>query len=355
MPNSANTAIIQPDRIVQLTFAYMETKTMLSAAELGVFTHLGQGPATAAQLQKALGLHPRPAADFLDSLVALNLLTRDGDSYRNGPEADLYLVPGKRTYLGGYLQFISFHLWPVWSQLTEMLRTGEPQYVQVHPEGIPEETNEDGDAFFDRMGTDLAEYRAFVETQDAFNTPIAVEVAKRFDWGSRRNLVDLGGARGNLSALVAEAHPNLTATVFDLPPLEPLFTEHIKSLGLADRIRFHAGDFLADPLPEGDVLLFGHVLHNWAPQQREMLIKKAYDALAPGGVLLVYDLMIDDTRSAARPLILSLHMMLAVTGGSEYTAGECREWMTRAGFTGIETVTLDDLDHTTLLVAHKPD
>src|SRR5262249_34462867 len=153
---------------------------------------------------------------------------------------------------------------------------------------------------------------------------------------------DAGGARGNIAARLCTAHPHLTGAVFDLSPVQKVFDEHMTEQGLNGRITFHAGDFFADRLPTADVLMFGHVLHDWPEAERRTLVSRTSEALGPGGTLLIYDPMIDDDRRAkASSLLVSLNMLLATPGGSEYTVADCRTWLESAGFTEIDSVPLD--------------
>ena len=133
-----------------------------------------------------------------------------------------------------------------------------------------------------------------------------------------RRLVDVGGARGNLVAQLVRAHPHLTACVFDLPEMADPFAEHVRTLVPDGQVTFRAGDFFADPLPEGDVLILGHVLHNWSPEERQLLIGKAFAAVRPNGWLLVYDAMLDEEPTDLARILVSINMLLVTSGGSEY-------------------------------------
>ncbi len=187
---------------------------------------------------------------------------------------------------------------------------------------------------------------------DSVNGLIAPVLAGAYDWSSCRLLVDVGGARGNLAAQLVRAHPHLSACVFDLPVMAAPFAEHVASLVPPGQVRFVGGDFFVDPLPEGDVLILGHVLHNWSAEERQVLVKKAYEAVRPGGALLVYDAMLDDGPTDLARILVSLNMLLVTAGGAEYRASECREWLAAVGFVDIEERPLTAGD--TLVVGRKP-
>jgi hypothetical protein len=120
---------------------------------------------------------------------------------------------------------------------------------------------------------------------------------------------------------------------FDLPAVRPHFEAYVAANGLSDRIAFRGGDFFADLLPRADVLVMGHVLHDWDLDQKRLLIRKAYEALPPGGALIVYEALIDDARREnAFGLLMSLNMLIETPGGFDYTAADCIGWMEQAGF-----------------------
>ncbi|WP_306212585.1 NAD(P)-binding domain-containing protein [Actinoplanes sp. RD1] len=324
-----------PADLIELGTAFCRAKVVLSALELRLFAHLQDGPRTEEELRAALGLHGRGTRDFLDVLVVLGLLRRVDGGYANAPAAARWLVHGTPSYVGGFLERADHMLYPAWGRLTEALRTGAPQAEADYMDMIGHP---------DRL-------RRFVGMMDALNGLIAPELADAFDFSATTTLMDVGGARGNLVCGVLKAHPHLKGRVFDLPPMHPLFDEHVAALGLGDRAEFVEGNFFHDDLPTADTISIGHVLHDWAPEERQMLIGKAYAALPPGGTLLVYDRMVAEEPADPVNLVISLDMLLTTKGGAEYTAAECAGWMTAAGFAATEARPLGEYD--TLVVGRK--
>lgn len=311
-----------PDRILDLSFAFFGSKTLLSAAELGLFTELASGPLGAEALRQRLGLHPRAARDFFDALVALGLLEREGDRYRNTPATDHYLDRGKPSYVGGWLEMTNDRLYPFWGALTEALRTGQPQ-----------NETKSGEDFFGALYQDPARLRQFAGSMTGASMGSACALARRFPWENYRTVVDVGTAQGNLPVQLALAHDHLTGGGFDLPPVGPIFAEYVAAFGLGDRLRFYSGDFFVDPLPPADVLVMGNILCDWDLAEKRLLLAKAYAALPEGGALIVYDGLIDDERrERALSLLFSLLMLIETPGGGLYTGADCRAWMAEAGF-----------------------
>lgn len=319
---------ITPEPLLQLGLGFMASKTLLSAVELGVFTVLAQGGRDRASLATEVGLHSRSAADFLDALVSLGVLTRDETGvYANTPAADLFLDRAKPSYVGGILEMANARLFGFWNNLTDALKTGTRQNEVAHS-GAP---------FFATLSQDPVAWRNFLNGMNGVSTPLAGALAADFDWTGRRHVVDLGGALGAVPAAALRGNPDITGAVFELPPVQPVFEEFVAAHGLADRLAFHGGDFFADPLPEADVYVMGQILHDWNLEQRLFLLQKAYDALPEGGTLIVYDAMIDDERRQnSYGLLLSLNMLIDTEGGSEYTVADAGQWLRSVGFAKVE-------------------
>lgn len=311
-----------PDRLLQLGMGFWASKAMLSAVELGVFTALAGAARSKEELERALGLHPRASRDFLDTLVALGALERENGQYRNTPDAELFFDRAKPSYVGGLLEMMERRLYADWGSLTDALRTG-----------LPQNRTKDGASPFDELYRDEASLRSFLQAMTGVSLGAAQAIAKKFPWQNYRTFIDIGAAQGACPVQIALAHPHLHGGGFDLPVVAPVFNDYVAAHDLQDRLRFHAGDFFHDPCPTADVLIMGHILHDWDYDQKQALLAKCYDALPPGGCLIVYDAIIDDERKHnAFGLLMSLNMLIETPGGFDYTGEECCEWMTAAGF-----------------------
>jgi hypothetical protein len=310
------------DRILQVGHAFRAAKALLSAVELGIFTVLAEGPTDLDALSKRVGIHPRGARDFLDALVALGMLRRDdGNRYANTPETDLYLDRGKPTYIGGELEHFSAYVFPRWSLLTPALQTGQPQ------------SGTRATGHYSAVYTDRAALETLVKGMTGGTLPVAKALAAKFAWQKHKTIIDIGTAQGCLPVQIALAHPHIAGGGFDLPAVRPLFEHYVAEHGLSHRLRFYSGDFLQDALPSADVLVLGRILHNWDLTTKKLLLKNAYEALSPGGVLIVYERLIDDERRTnAAALLASLNMLIMTAGGFDFTAADCIGWMCDAGF-----------------------
>lgn len=291
--------------------------------EIGLFTELAAGPLSADELGVRLGLHERARRDFLDALVSMGFLQRTEGRYANTTETALFLDRSRPSYLGGILEMASVRLFGFWGHLTEGLRTGQPQN-EVRT-GDPD--------IFEVLYDDPVRLAGFLGAMTGLSHPANLEIARQLPWQTWQTFVDVGTAQGDLAVQIASAHPHLKGTGFDLPPVQPIFEAYAAKAGVADRLHFEPGDFFARPLPRADVVLMGHILHDWDLPTKRMLIAKAYDALPAGGALVVYDAIIDDDRRHNTfGLLMSLNMLIETRGGYDYSGDECAGWMRQAGF-----------------------
>jgi hypothetical protein len=313
----------QPDQILQVGMGFWASKTLLSAVEMEVFTELADRSEPLEMLQGRLGLHQRAARDFLDALVSLKFLERRDGKYCNTPSTAFFLDKRKPSYIGGILEMANHRLYPAWGHLTTALRTGAPQ--NESRDGAPDP--------FVALYADPARLKQFLRAMTGVSHGGNMAIARRFPWKQYRTAVDVGTAQGDLITQVALANPQIQGTGFDLPAVGPIFEEYVEANGLSGRVKFAPGNFFEQPLPEADVVMMGHILHDWDLETKRMLIAKAFAALSPGGAYIVYESIIDDERSSNTfGLLMSLNMLVETSGGFDYTGSDCMQWMKEAGF-----------------------
>jgi hypothetical protein len=328
------TAAPSPALIFETGFGFWPSKALLSAVELGLFTELAKGPASLAEISQRLGLHDRSARDFLDALVALKLLERNDGLYSNTDETDFFLDRAKPTYVGGIFEMVNARLYNLWGSLTEALKTGQNQSEAKGAKDL-----------FAALYADPEKLRGFLAAMSGVSFGAAQAIAARFPWQDYKSFADIGAAQGMVPVTIARAHPHLSGAGFDLPEVRPVFEDFVAQHGLSGRVKFLAGSFFTDPLPEADVLIMGHILHDWDLAQKRTLLEKAFAALPKGGALIVYEALIDDERREnAFGLLMSLNMLIETQGGFDFTGADCQGWMREAGFsqTRVEPLTGPD-------------
>ncbi|MCB0936231.1 MAG: methyltransferase [Mycobacterium sp.] len=327
---------LSPDRIIAIGAGYWASKVLLSAIGLGLYTELGDDAISAPVLAERLGLLARPATDFFDALVSLDLLARDGDGaearYRNTPETARFLDEASPDYAGGLLKIWDERNFRFWADLTEALKTGNPQSEVKHS----------GRPFFETLYADPRRLESFMAAMDASSRRNFELLAERFPFANHARLCDVGGADALLSRIVAAAHPHLECVSFDLPVVTEIARRKIESAGLGDRVSAVAGDFFADPLPAADVITMGMILHDWSLERKQQLIAKAYHNLPKGGALVVVEALIDDARRKNTfGLMMSLNMLIEFGDAFDFSGADFREWCASAGFRSFDVIPLD--------------
>jgi hypothetical protein len=326
---------VDPSKILQVGLGFWPSKTLLSAVELELFTHIGEESMSGEEIGEQLGLHPRAIYDFLDTLVALGFLERDGDGtegrYRNTAETAAFLDKRSPTYVGGILEMSNARLYGFWGDLTEALQTGKPQNEIKHT----------GRPMFEELYSDPARLEQFMKAMQGISLGNFHALAGKFDFGRYQTVCDVGGATGQLCAILAAHHPHLQCTSYDLPVVAPIAEKAIAAAGLSDRVAVASGDFFADPLPQVDVITMGMILHDWNLDRKMDLIRSAYEALPEGGALIVIENLIDDARREnAFGLMMSLNMLIEFGDAFDFTGSDFAGWCREVGFREVEVLPL---------------
>lgn len=324
-----------PSQIMQVGAGFWASKTLLSAIELELFTQLASEGLTGEEIGQRLGLHPSHRYDFLDALLALGFLERDGSGkdarYRNTADTEAFLNKRSPMYLGGILEMMNARLYRYWGDLTEGLRTGKPQ----------SEIKQTGKPFFEGLYSDEAELEQFMQAMRGVQMGNFLALAENFDFSRYQTVCDVGGATGQLSVVLATRHPHLRCVSFDLPPVEPIAKRTIDAAGLSDRVSTATGDFFTDPLPHADVITMGNILHDWNLEQKLQLIRAAFQALPAGGAFIAIENVIDDDRRQnAFGLMMSLNMLIELGDGFDYTGADFGGWCRKVGFSDVQVIPL---------------
>jgi ubiquinone/menaquinone biosynthesis C-methylase UbiE len=328
--------------ILELASGYQRAQVLFAASALGVFGVLSGGPLPAPEVARALGSEPRGVTALLDACVELGLLRVAERGYQNTRTAQLFLVPGREMACDPVLRFWQRFSYGTWGRLEQAVRDGLPQSA----------SGPRPDDLFDHLVHDASQLRLFFDGLAGLAYWPARKIAEVVDFGRRAHLLDVGGGSGAFSEIIAGRHPHLRVTLFDLEPVCVLARERFAASGLGGRAVAVAGDFHRDALPGGsDSILLANVLHDWAPEECLALLRKAHAALAPGGEVLVYEVLPGGGDAAAAALF-ALALVLDTKRGRVHRFEEIRACLLECGFEDVRRQPI--VGATSLITGRRP-
>ncbi len=330
-----NAVNINPEQIMKVGMGFWASKTLLTAIQLELFTHLSQQELSGQEIQAKIKLHERSLFDFLDSLVAMGFLVRTGLKesalYSNAEDVDFFLDKNKPQYLGGMLEMANSRLYQFWNSLDEALLSGLPQ----------NETKNGGKSIFEIIYSNPLRLEEFVRAMGSLQMGNFIQFSNHFDFSKYKSFCDLGGAGGYLSAVITNDHPHLKCTTYDLPPIAPIAKSITTKLCGDGKVTIKSGDFFHNPLPKSDIITMGNVLHDWSLEDKKKLMRNAYQALPNEGVLVVIENIIDDERKKnVFGLLMSLNMLIETPEGFDFSFQDFSEWAEEIGFRKTEKIPL---------------
>jgi SAM-dependent methyltransferase len=321
---------LMPGPLERAVYGLFVTSALDLAARHGVLAHLTEhGPGDAAELAAALGLDEDTLGRLLTVLRAFGVLSADAGGRYTVPAASLpFLDPREARYLGGFLRHLMESTTERLHRLDACLTLGKAAAEEALDEPLDEP--------FAALYRDAESTGRFLDAMWQLSFDVSTELVELAQLDGARRLVDVGGASGPFAVAALLRHPELRATVFDLPQVEAKLADTRQAYRLGDRLAFTAGDFHRAELPPGDCLAFGYILSDWADETCLDLLRKAYRACAPGGVVLVMDRLFDESGylpPATAAMNLAMHVEAQ---GRHRTAAQYLELLRAAGFSGCE-------------------
>lgn len=320
---------MKPDYLMQLANGFAASTVLAVAVKNGLFTVLNERDGVpSGELIQLLGFQDRPGQQFLAACTALGLIeTSDDNTHRNSKLSSAFLVPGQPGHLGGYIEFLHDREYPAWHRLDQAMHNDQPLTWDI-----------DGPAtsVFDPANPILPGFLASLHPM-AIDAGIALAPLVQ----DRKAVLDVGGGTGGYAIGLCQRLPHLTATVYDLPFVTEITRTYTQT---TPRVSVMAGNFLTDQaLPDGhDTVLLASVLHDWDPATNAMLLTKAFTALPPGGLVIIGELMLEDTKTGPiHAALMGLNMVVETKGGRSYTPAEHTAALTAAGFTQVRSVPLE--------------
>jgi len=341
--------ITNPSQFLDLVNAFRISRIILSATELKVFNHLGDGGKTSEELANMLGTKPRATDRLLNALVSIGLLRKTKSIFTNTPFSEKFLVTSSPAYLSNL--GLTNHTWRTWSTLTDTVYTGTSLVFEKPINERPEAWQE-----------------AFIAAMHKRAGPQAVEVADALDLTKVKRVLDVGGGSGAFTLEFLKRNPEMTGVVFDLPRIVGITEKYVRDTGyeirdtgceiretgnakgdsgfahresrIANRVSVKAGDYLKDDFGSGyDLVFMSAIIHINSPEENRLLIRKGAEALNPGGQLIILDHIMSEDRT--EPLVgalFAINMLVGTKHGDTYTEGELRCWMLDAGLSDVTVV-----------------
>ncbi len=318
MLKAKDAAGVLPDDVAELIRGFMPSRAVLTALELDVFTVIGEG-GSAKQIAAKIHCAPRATEMLLNSLASLKLLDKRDAVYTNSAVASRFFVEGTPDS-ARMAQLHIANIWKRWSTLTEAVQAGTTVASRTENGAKP-----------------------FIAAMDHNARARARAVVQALEVNGAKRMLDLGGGSGAYSIAFAKSAPQLHSEIVDMADVLPLTQDYIRKAGLADRISTRAGDMLAVPLETGqyDLVLLSAICHMFSPEENQQLLKRAYDALAPKGRLVISDFILNPDKTAPRfGALFALNMLVGTRAGASYSEPEYEAWLKQAGFTESKQISI---------------
>lgn len=327
--------IESPNELIELAIGYQKSQVLFALVEFEIPKILCQNTLSAGDLARKLEIHPLAMERFLNACVAVGLLERENEFYRNSALTDYFLVKGSEFYLGGQIKRYKNRSYPLWAELPEKLKSW--QYGESNSDA-PEDDDQGAESMAEQHNLALLHGRA---------------LGKSFDFSNFKNLLDLGGGTGAMSIGLCETYPELRATVFDLPENVEKAAEFISKSKLKSRIKIVGGDIIKDDLPtDFDVVLLANLLSVFDAETNKNLFARIYENLPENGVCIISGWILDENRLG--PEISALFCLEDICWNSsdvERSFEVYQSWLKNAGFKKIEFKTY--LEPTRMICAYK--
>jgi SAM-dependent methyltransferase len=335
---------ITPIPLMQLATAFWGFKTLATAIDMDLFTRFSTSPMTAQELAQWFRIEERPAEMLLTGCAGLGLLCKQNGRYCNTPLAEKFLVRAGRYYFGGFVSMLNRRLYSGWDKLPEALSTNRPTTWDPDKQS----------SLFE--GADPAMMQTFWQAMHSLSIFTARALGEAVDFSAFRKLLDVGGGSGAFDIELCLRYPNLSATVYDLPFVTEIAEGRVAEAGLGDRIATRSGDFFADPkYPPHDVILLSMIMHDWSEQEDRAILRKCYEALPPGGAVIISELLVNDEKAGPAPAaLMSLNMLIETVGGRNYTSAEYRAWLEDIGFREVRVVCFEAAGANGVVIGYKP-
>jgi ubiquinone/menaquinone biosynthesis C-methylase UbiE len=325
MGHSAIQPKVTPQQIAEDLWGAWRAQTLIAGIELDLFTHIAAGNRRVKEIARRAKASERATYRLLNALVGLGYLKRKGDRYGLEPVSKTFLVRGRQFYMGEMAQTTRLR-WDSWARLTDVVKSGQPIETV--------DAEEQARRYFPTLVTGMFP-RSFLAARTA-----VASLSGKLRKGITR-ILDVAAGSGAWSIAFAEAIPDARVTVVDLPEVTPITRQFTRRHGVADRFDYLKGNLREMEFDRAryDLVILGHIIHSEGAKWGKRLIRKSYRALHENGLLLIAEIIPNNTRTGpAFPLLFSLNMLLHTEQGDVFTMREYRGWLREIGFRKVTSI-----------------
>lgn len=310
--------IISAEQIREIAYSFRESRILLSAFELKIFTILDKHMMSSEEVSKIINTDNRATNRLMNALCGMGILRKVKEKFYNTDLSSKYLVEGKPDFMGNL--YHTNHLWNTWNYLTDSVKKG----TSFTGDQNKKEKEDWVDSFIAAM-----HYRGVKQ---------AKLLAMMIDLSNTKKMLDIGGGSAAFSMELVKRNPDMKAVVLDLPHVIPLTKQYVEKEGLTNSFSFIEGNYLNKDFGNGyDIILLSAIVHINSYEQNKMIIKKCSDSLNPNGMVIINDFIMNENRiQPYHGAVFSLNMLVGTSSGDTYTEEEMREWLKAAGFSKIE-------------------
>ena len=324
-----------PGQLLEISGYFWKTAVLHAAVKLEVFSVIGDGHLTGAEICQKLNVAQEGMERLLNALVAMELLSKSGGKFANTSTGKDLLSKKSPQYIGHIIMH-HHHLVESWYRLDQAVQSGKP--VRTRSSFSKQEWRE-----------------SFLMGMFNLAMGLAPQLAARIDLASRRCLLDLGGGPGTYAIHFCLKNPQLLAVVYDLPTTRPFAEKTIRQFNVADRVKFADGNYLTDPIDgHYDVAWLSHILHGEGPENCRTIIQKAVDGLESQGIIIIHEFILNNSMdSPLFPALFSLNMLLGTDAGRSYSEQQLTDMLQAAGIKNIRRIQVQTPNESGLLVGEK--
>jgi SAM-dependent methyltransferase/predicted transcriptional regulator len=316
---------LQPELIQNIQWSFARSQILLSAVELDIFSLIHEGNSTIEKIARVLGSSHRAVRIFLDALVGMGLLGKTRNNYKLTPESKTFLAKGESQYLGPFI-LGSPLIRKGWENLTQVIKNGGP----LESEDNPQER--------------VQFFKELVKNIFPISFASGVILGKKLGVGrslQNQKILDVGAGAAPWSLALALADSGARVTAVDFPDVLEVAQGFIKRFHAVKQYELRAGDFQEVPFERNayDLVILGHICHGEGEAGSRKLIKKCFDALKPGGRILIAEFLSNDLKTGPEiPLLFAVNMLLLTPQGDVFSAKDFKRWLNLGGFKKVSTL-----------------